>query len=52
MVLTCKDVLQVALENDISAGQKLVMCPRPESHLTYMINIALTTQFDVDRDAR
>src|ERR1700683_2408792 len=26
MVLTCRDVLQVTLANDISAGQKLVVC--------------------------
>jgi len=28
------------------------VCPRTDTHLTYMIDIALTAQFDVDRDAR
>jgi hypothetical protein len=23
-------------------------CPRPDTHLTYMINIALTTEFAID----
>jgi hypothetical protein len=23
------------------------MCPRPDTHLTYMINIALTTEFAI-----
>ena len=28
------------------------MCPRTDTHLTYMIDISLTKHFDVDRDAR
>jgi hypothetical protein len=26
----------------------ITMCPRPDTHLTYMINIALTTEFALD----
>jgi hypothetical protein len=34
------------LSHGISAGQALLaMCPRPDTHLTYTINIALTTEF-------
>ena len=30
----------------------ITMCPRTESHLTYMIPIALTTEFVLDGGAR
>jgi hypothetical protein len=34
------------LANGVSAGQVLMMvCPRTDTHLTYMIDIALTTEF-------
>jgi hypothetical protein len=34
------------LPNDISAGQAMMtMCPRTDTHLNYMIDIALTTEF-------
>jgi hypothetical protein len=40
----CREVLS----NDVSAGQAMItMCPRADSHLTYMINIALTTEFAI-----
>jgi hypothetical protein len=32
----------------VSAGQRVgTMCPRPDTHLTYMINIVLTTEFPI-----
>jgi hypothetical protein len=35
-----------ALAIAISAGQVMIaMCPRPDTHFTYMINITLTTEF-------
>ena len=34
------------LSNDISAGQAMItMCPRSESHLTYMSSVTFTTEF-------
>jgi hypothetical protein len=36
------------LANGASAGQALTaMCPRTDTHLTYMIDIALTTEFSL-----
>jgi hypothetical protein len=36
------------LANSVSAGQVLMtVCPRSDSHLTYMIDIALTTEFSL-----
>jgi len=36
------------LANGVSAGQVLMMvCPRGDTHLTYMIDIALTTEFSL-----
>ena len=30
----------------------ITMCPRPDTHLKYMINIALTTEFALEGGAR
>jgi hypothetical protein len=36
------------LANGVSAGQVLMMvCPRTDTHLTYMTNITLNTEFVV-----
>jgi hypothetical protein len=50
MVLACGNSLHLTLANafphNISAAQALMMmCPRTDTHLTYMIDIALTTEF-------
>jgi len=29
-------------------SSKKLLCPRPELHLTYMIDIAMTTEFALD----
>jgi hypothetical protein len=54
MVLTCGDILYLTLANACPRripGQALIMmCPRSDTHLTYMINIALTKEFSLAAD--
>ena len=52
MFVTCGFVGAGRRSGCEAAGQRQKVCPRTESHLTYMINIALTTEFTLDDSAR
>jgi hypothetical protein len=47
--IQCHGLLLASLTS-LSPGE--IRCPRSDTHLTYMIDIALTAEFILDRDAR
>jgi hypothetical protein len=45
MTLTCRDVTHEAPANGISAVQRVAYVSEGDTHLNYMIDIALTAEF-------
>jgi hypothetical protein len=47
MAVTCCFAYVTVPREEYREVRRVRMCPRPDTHLTYMIDIALTTEFAI-----